>query len=129
MKRSHLNVLIAFILVSVSSAVAQPDGQVNPTSLNFKSVLVGSASFQMDVALKNTGNVEMTVSSVSTSGPFSVTMNRCGNGVKPGTHCNVWVTYNPQMAETDTGALAFTDNSSNSPQTVSLTGNGVAFET
>ena len=108
---------------------AQPVGVVSPTSLNFGSVLVGTTSTEKVVALENTGNGNMVVSSVSVSGPFAVAVNKCQNGVKVGTHCNVWVTYTPQGVENDTGTLTFTDNASNSPQSVSLSGTGIAGST
>jgi len=107
----------------------QPVGVVSPTSLNFGSVPVGTTSPEKVVALENTGNATMVVSSVSVSGPFAVAVNKCQNGVKVGTHCNVWVTYTPLAVENDIGTLTFTDNASNSPQSVSLSGTGIAGST
>jgi hypothetical protein len=54
---------------------------------------------------------------------FAIPENRCTNGVKPGTHCNVYVTYTPLGIETDNGTLMFAFNG----QTLSvpLTGEGV----
>jgi hypothetical protein len=101
------------------------DGVVSPTSVNFGKVTVGQTSPQQLVSLTNTGNSELSVSAVSITGNFAISKNQCTNGVKPGTHCNVYVTYTPHVAETDTGTLTFTDNATNSPQTVSLTGTGV----
>jgi hypothetical protein len=108
------------------SAVGQgePYGVVSPTSVNFGQVLVGQTSPQKRVSLKNTGESELTISNISISGHFAIPVNHCGSGVRPGTHCDVYVTYTPVALETDTGTLTFTDNASNSPQTVSLTGTG-----
>jgi len=100
-------------------------GVVSPAALNFGQVIVGQTSPPKDVSLKNTGDSELTVSAISISGNFAITVNHCANGVKPATHCNVYVTYTPNAVEKDTGTLTFTDNSSNSPQTVSLSGTGV----
>jgi uncharacterized repeat protein (TIGR03803 family) len=120
---------IAVILFATYLLQAQPVGQVSPSKLNFGVVFVGTSSPQMEVALKNVGDANMTVTSVATTGPFAVAVNKCEKGIKAGTHCNVWVTYTPDASETDTGTLTFNDNASNSPQTVSLTGSGITFQT
>lgn len=119
---------LLILLVLISTAVAQPVGQVSPTNLDFGSVLVGTTSRQFEVILKNTGDATMTVPSISTNGPFAVAVNKCQRAIKPGANCKVWVTYTPQVVEKDAGALTFTDNASNSPQTVSLMGTGATFE-
>jgi uncharacterized repeat protein (TIGR03803 family) len=105
--------------------VTRPYGVVSPTALNFGQVAVGQTSSPQDVSLKNTGTSELAVSAISISGDFVITVNHCANGVKPETHCNVYVTFNPQALGSETGTLTFVDNASNSPQTVSLTGTGV----
>jgi hypothetical protein len=102
----------------------QPYGVVSPTSINFGDVLVGQTSPQKRVSLKNTGDSELTISNISLSGHFALPVNHCGSGVKPGTHCDVYVTYSPVEVGTDSGTLTFTDNASNSPQTVALAGTG-----
>jgi hypothetical protein len=115
---------------STSNSVKQvvgapaPYGVVSPTSLNFGQEVVGQSSSPQNVSLKNTGGAELTFSDISISGDFSITANYCLNGVKPQTHCNVYVTFTPQATGTQTGTLTFVDNASNSPQTVSLTGTG-----
>ena len=125
----RLSFTSAILLALVGIAVAQPIGQVSPTHLDFGSVLVGTSSPQLEVTLKNVGDAVMTVSSVSTSGPFAVGANKCQKALKTGASCKVWVTYTPQSPETDTGVLTFSDTASNSPQTVSLTGTGAMAET
>jgi hypothetical protein len=100
------------------------DGIVSPTSFDFGKVLVGKTSPQLHVSLKNTGDADMTVSSVSISGNYAIPVNHCAAGVKPGTHCDVYVTFTPQALNVETGTLTFNDNATNSPQTVSLTGTG-----
>ncbi len=99
-------------------------GVVSPTSVNFDQVLVGQTSPAQRVSLTNTGTSELTVSDIEISGEFALPTNHCANGVKPGTHCDVYVTFTPKETGTETGTLTFIDNASNSPQTVSLTGVG-----
>jgi uncharacterized repeat protein (TIGR03803 family) len=103
-----------------------PYGVAFPAALNFGQVPVGQTSPQKLVSLTNTGNSQLTVSGISISGDFALPINQCADGVKSGTHCNVYVTYTPHALETDTGTLTFTDNASNSPQTILLTGTGAS---
>ena len=99
-------------------------GVVAPASLNFGQVLIDQASPQMHVGLSNTGSAELTVSNISISGPFAMPVNRCASGVKPGTRCDVWITFMATALGQQTGTLTFTDNATNSPQTVPLSGVG-----
>lgn len=107
-----------------ASAQSGPFGVVSPSSLNFGQVLVGQTSPTQLIALKNTGDAEMTVSNIAISGNFGIPKNTCAKGVQPGTHCNVWVTFTPTGLGTQDGTLTITDNATNTPQTVSLTGIG-----
>jgi hypothetical protein len=102
---------------------------VSPTTVNFGSVLIGQTSPQKLISLKNTGGVELTVSDLSISGDFALPVNRCAEGVKLGTHYNVDITFTPRAVGIATGTLTFTDNASNTPQTVSLTGSGIVAAT
>jgi hypothetical protein len=75
--------------LAARSAQAQtgPYGVVSPTTLNFQ-VPVGQTSPPQLISLKNTGDSELTVSDISISGDFAITVNHCAKGVKPATHCN-----------------------------------------
>jgi hypothetical protein len=105
---------------------APPYGVVSPTAVNFGDVAVGQTSPTKNISLKDTGESQLKVSAISISGDFAIPTDQCANGVAPGTHCNVYVTFTPRTAGTLTGTLTFTDNASNSPQTVSLTGTGAS---
>jgi hypothetical protein len=101
-----------------------PIGEVSPTTWDFGPTLVGCTSPQKRISLTNTGDAQLTMDNISITGLFAIPVNRCGNGVKVGTHCDVYVTYSPEALQTDAGTLTFNDNASNSPQTVSLNGHG-----
>jgi hypothetical protein len=113
-------VMVLSMLFLTSLLLAQ---KVDPTSLTLVAV-PGYSSSPQGVAFTNTGDSEITLT-ISITGPFSIPTNKCGRGVKPGTHCNLDVVYTPQGIGTDTGTLGFTFNG----QTVSvaLTGNGVSI--
>ncbi len=87
-----------------------PYGVVSPTTVNFGDVQVGQTSPQQRITLKNTGNAELKITDISISGNFALPVNKCASGVKPGTHCNVYVTFTPHAVGTETGTLTFTDN-------------------
>lgn len=112
----------------VSSLLAQnPVGEVSPTSFDFGPTLVGCTSPQKRISLKNTGDVQLIMDNIAISGLIAIPVNHCANGVKPATHCDVYVTYSPDRVESNTGSLIFNDNASNTPQVVSLTGHGATI--
>lgn len=89
---------------------------------------VGSSKTK-SIAIKNTGQVLMTIASVGVRsddgdfGEFAVIKNKCMNGVKPGTHCNVWVTYKATRLGSQTGQFVIYANV-NGNQTINLSGVG-----
>ncbi len=96
---------------------------LSPTSLGFGNQAVGTTSAARQVILSNTGSVALTVSSITTTGPFAQT-NTCGTSVKAGGKCSISVTFSPTVKGAVTGTVVVTDNASNSPQTVNLSGSG-----
>jgi len=113
---------ISFLSLLLLLGVFGQAQQVSPDSVNFGDVLIGQTSPQVNVSFTNTGDAELDLT-VSITGPFAIPINRCGRGVKVGTHCNVDITYTPEAAETDTGTLTF--NYGGGSVSVSLTGTGV----
>jgi hypothetical protein len=76
------------------------------------------------VTLINTGNATLSITSIVASGDFAQT-NTCGSSVAASGNCTISVTFKPTTTGTRTGAITITDNASNSPQSVTLTGNGI----
>lgn len=121
-------VLIFATCLLVSPLLAQNSiGEVSPTSFDFGPTLVGCTSPQKRISLKNTGDAQLIMDTISISGLIALPVNHCARGVKPATHCDVYVTYSPDRLEADTGSLIFNDSASNSPQVVSLTGHGATI--
>lgn len=113
--------LIVVMLFAASLLQAQ---QVNPASLVITAV-PGYSSSPQNVVFSNTGTERIDVEVSLSGSAFALSENRCGNGVKPGTHCNVYVVYVPQAIETDSGSLTFTFNEQT--VTVPITGNAVSI--
>lgn len=95
------------------------------SALKFKSQLQGTTSAAKAVSIKNTGNIEMIVSSIGITGDFVISKNRCNNGIRPGTHCNIYVQFQPAQLGNRIGSLSVNDNATGSPQLTALSGNGV----
>ncbi len=110
---------LVLALLAVPFLAAQ---QVEPTSLTFEAV-PGYTSPAQSAKFENTGASDLALT-ISISGPFGMPRNECRQELKPGTRCNVYVTYTPESVETDTGTLTFTFNQQS--VSVSLTGDGVA---
>ena len=102
-----------------------PVVSLTPTSLTFPAQAVGTRSSPQSVTLKNTGNMNLSITSIKASGDFSQT-NTCGSNVAPGASCTIKVTFKPTATGTRTGAVTITDNASPATQTVSLKGTGGA---
>ncbi len=128
--------LLAFVLLSlISASLAQfpaqssksspPPGNVSlsPITLTFASRRVGTTSSPFEVTLSNGQAIALSITSVTVAGDFAQT-NSCGLSVTAKTRCTIGVTFAPTVVGARTGTLTVTDSSSNSPQTVSLTGTG-----
>ena len=92
-----------------------------PASLNFGSQTVGSISAPQMITLTNSGNGQMTVTSVQVTGDFAQTNNCTTVAANNGT-CTAVVTFTPTATGSRTGTITFTDSAPNSPQTLTLSG-------
>jgi len=98
---------------------------LSATSLTFAAQLVGTTSSPQVVTLTNTGNGPLTVSSITATGAFSQT-NNCTSSIAPGASCSIGIVFSPTTTGSLTGAVSISDNAPGSPQTIALTGTGVA---
>ena len=97
------------------------------TNLIFGDQLVGTVSSPQTVKLTNTGDLDLVLSSVVTTGSFIQT-NKCGGSLAPLASCAVQVSYNATAEGTQTGATTFTDNALGNPQAISLQGQGTVVK-
>ncbi len=102
-----------------------------PAKLAFGNVdyaAAGAASELKAIAITNPKKYKATATIVSIQGTPGFTANpACNTSIAPGTTLNCHITFQPQALGPVSGAsLTITDNASNSPQTVALTGSGVA---
>jgi|HubBroStandDraft_6_1064221.scaffolds.fasta_scaffold00076_4 phospholipase C len=97
-------------------------------SIAFGNQFVNTTSTAKSISLTNSQTVPLTISGISASGNFAQT-STCPlspNTLAAGLSCTISVTFTPIAAGNLTGTLTVNDNASNSPQTVQLTGTGVA---
>jgi hypothetical protein len=105
---------------------ATPILNASSTSLSFGSVTVSSSSAQ-NVTLTNAGNTNVTISSVSVSGAgFNASGISTGLILTPGQTATLSATFTPAATGSVTGSVTVTSNASNSPDTIALSGTGVA---
>jgi len=111
--------------IALSGTGVAPAAKLSTTNLTFAAQLVGTSSSPQVVTLTNTGTGSLTVSGITAAGAFSQT-NNCTPSVAPGANCTINVVFSPTAKGTATGAVSIVDNAAGSPQTIALTGTGVA---
>ena|ERR1700719_2717197 len=101
--------------------------KLSPPSIDFHNQRIGTTSASKNETFANTGPIPVTISSISTSPPFTQT-NNCPiapSTLQPSTSCTISVSFAPTSTGRVNGSLAVTDDAPGSPQTVNLKGNGV----
>ena len=104
------------------TGVAPPSDVLNPTSLSFPSTAESQLSAAQAVTLTNSGGVELTAISISTSAQFQES-NTCGTQVAGGAVCTISVIFAPTQGGAVTGTLTVVD--ALRAQTVTLSGTGL----
>ncbi len=97
-----------------------------PKVIAFPSTKTGTSSSPSIVTLTNNQSVVLSISGIQTSLPFAQT-NNCGSSVAAGQSCTLNITFSPTAVKYYSSSLTITDNSTNSPQTIALSGSGVAL--
>ncbi len=110
---------------SSQSSQGAPQASLTPSALTFASQAEGSTSASQMLTLSNAGTAVLAVSSIAATGDF-VETNTCGSSVAAGGSCTIGVTFQPTVMGARTGRLTVTDNISDSPQSVALSGQGLA---
>jgi hypothetical protein len=96
------------------------------SSLSFGSVNVSSSATPQTVTLTNAGNSNVTISNVTVSGAGFNASGASGVIVTPGQTTTLTATFTPSATGAVTGKISVASNASNSPDSISLSGTGVA---
>jgi len=113
--------------VTLTGTATAPAVSLNPASIAFGNQPVGTTSSATAVTLNNTGNGPLSITSITFTGTnpgqFAQT-NTCGATVYAGGSCTISVTFVPITTGSKSASLTVTDNASDSPESVALTGTG-----
>ena len=112
------------------TGTAAPIVQLSGSSLSFGNHNDGSTSSSQSVTVTNNGNASLTSIVISITGANSsefAQTNTCGNTLTQSSNCSISVTFSPTTAGSKTASVSIADNAGTSPQTISLTGTGVAL--
>jgi hypothetical protein len=117
-------VLFSTLPLAYGCAVPAQNISVSPQLIKFPNQGIGVTSAAASVTLWNNQSGSLTISSIQVSPPFAQT-NNCGTNMVAGQQCTLNITFTPTAKQYYSSSLVITDSAGNSPQTVSLTGNGV----
>jgi hypothetical protein len=109
--------------ITLTGTGIAPGVSISPPSLTFGTQNAGTSAIKT-LTITNSGNATLTFSSIQVLGDFAQT-NNCSSVAASAT-CTVTVSFDPTANGTLAGSIIFTDGAGNSPQTVALTGTGVA---
>jgi Beta-propeller repeat len=101
-----------------------PVASLSQGSLTFASLAVGSTSAAQITTLTNERNTPLSIAGITASGDFAET-DTCGTSLGAGLTCTISVTFTPTAPLSRIGSVTVTDDASNSPQTLALSGIGV----
>ena len=111
------------------TAPVLPVATLSPTTVSFGNVVNGATASAQTVTLKNTGNATLTISGVTIGGTnasdFAETTT-CGESLAAGASCTIAVTFTPGSVADFAATVSVADNAAGSPQTASLSGDGIA---
>ena len=96
---------------------------VSPKLIAFPNQGIGTTSPAYTVTLLNNQAGTLSISSIQTVAPYAQT-NNCGTSMAPNAQCTIKVTFSPTAVQYYSSTLTITDSAGNSPQVVTLTGNG-----
>jgi hypothetical protein len=104
---------------------------LSPSSESFGNEAVNNTGVAKTVMLKNTGTATLSIGGIAvTLGTnFTISNNTCAATLAAGKTCKVSMTFRPSQLGAVTDTLSFTDNADGSPQTVALSGTGIADAT
>jgi hypothetical protein len=119
-----------FAVVACSTFLSgQAVVSLSPTSLSFGNQQVGAGGTPQVITLTNTGNASLSVTNIkiatSNTGDFSQT-NTCPSSLAANASCTISVTFTPTKTGNRSSTVKFTDNATGSPQSVPISGVGVA---
>jgi len=118
--------------ISVTGTGSTPTqgGQLTfPGSIAFPDTTVGAQSATSVLSITNTGGTAVTITGITNGNAavFVIVSDNCsGTLVQPGASCQLGIAFKPNGTGGFVASITVTSNGNGSPQTLSLSGNGVA---
>ena len=117
--------------IALSGTGVAPAGAITlqMSSLNFSSINVGSSSGAQSVTVTNTGAAVVNIGSIAVTGTNASEFafaNNCGSSLAIGASCIIHGHFAPTAIGAASAAVTITDDAAGSPQTITLSGTGVA---
>jgi Cep192 domain 4/HYDIN/CFA65/VesB-like, Ig-like domain/Protein of unknown function (DUF1573) len=109
--------------IALTGTGTQPAMSVTPSTVSFGTVTDGTGSTQA-IALKNTGNANLVVSSESVTGTGFSVVNFTAQTLAPGSSMNFNAVFAPTTPGAVSGSISVFTNLPGSPTAISLTGTG-----
>lgn len=109
--------------VSKIGTAAASAVSISPSLVQFSIRPVGSMSQPNSSLLRDMGSAALTISSITTTGDFSVD-NTCGSSVAAASTCTFTVTFSPTQPGPRFGSIMIEDDGAGSPHFINLVGNG-----
>jgi hypothetical protein len=109
-----------------------PRAAFSPANLDFGAQKEGTSSTQT-VTVTNAGTAALSISGITLGGTdaaaFTMGSNTCSANISlnPGADCTVSITFTPSATSSQSANLGISDNTSNSPQSVGLSGIGFSL--
>jgi uncharacterized repeat protein (TIGR01451 family) len=114
-------------LVPLHGAGIEPALSASPPSLNFGQHVVGTTSAAIPVTIASIGLTDLTVTGATASGDFAADDSGCtAQPLAPGQECVILVSFAPTATGDLSGTLTIKSNAPTSPDTVALSGTGIA---
>jgi hypothetical protein len=113
-------------MINLQADAIGSEFQLSTANLNFFNIAIGSASAAQSLTITNSGNADLDLSNAQVTGSYNQSTN-CPSVLASGASCQFQIVFVPTGTGTSAGTFSLAGNAFNSPQTISLAGNGVDF--
>lgn len=111
-------------LLALAGNGTAPEVNLSATTLAFGNQAHGTTSPAKTITVENSGSLALTIGSITATKDYNIVNNTCPSSLGPGLTCTFGVTFSPTITGTDNGYAMISDNAGDSPQFITLTGNG-----
>ena len=127
----QINGSLTFSIPPGQQGVSGPSALLSATSLSFGSIQTGTSSTPQTVTLTSNGGQALSVNSISISGPDATQFQETDtcqvpSVLQPTNFCSISITFSPSSTGSLQATLSISDNAPGSPQSVQVSGTGVA---